>query len=272
VVPASRPGPVPACRTALALSWVRPLGRTAAWSRCSAPGGLCPGSALESVPYRVHPAGPEAGAFQPPGSPRSAVAGQPGGYPPGRVEFTPDGDVKSAVLPRRLAILSRAAAISPAVGRSPGRPGWMGTNPSQRAARATGPASWMHPGHPPGGPRQQAAPRKDTANRHGPGGPIGSTRQTRPVRRRFPAGRDRPGRRRSRAPPARGAGRPRRPDRDDQPPGERTSSCNEITPPDRDAACPASLILVSPPPARPGWRGRSGHPAGRNLVRNARHG
>ncbi len=272
MVPASRPGPVPACRTALALSWVRPLGRTAAWSRCSAPGGLCPGSALESVPYRVHPAGPGARAFQPPGGPRSAVAGQPGGCPPGRVEFTPDGDVEISGAPPQARDLVASRRDLP------------GGGPVSRASRVDGnesvpacgpghrPAARMPPGHPPGGPRHQAAPRKDTANRHGPGDPIGSTRQTRPVRRRFPAGRDRPGRRRSRAPPARGAGRPRRPDRDDQPPGERTSSCNEITPPDRDAACPASLILVSPPPARPGWRGRSGHPAGRNLVRNARHG
>src|SRR5262249_56098684 len=66
-----------------------PVGSTGSATR-----GLYPGSSLEPLTHRVQPAGPGAGALQPPGGPRIAVAGQAGGHPPGGVELTPDDDVE----------------------------------------------------------------------------------------------------------------------------------------------------------------------------------
>ena len=97
------------------------------------------GSALEPLAHRVRPAGPRAGTLQPPGGPRIAIAGQAGGYPPGGVEFTPDGDVEIGGGPpqaRDLVANGRDLADGGPVSRAPGVDG---NDPSQRAARATGP-------------------------------------------------------------------------------------------------------------------------------------
>src|SRR5262249_58476063 len=66
-----------------------PVGSTGSATR-----GLYPGSSLEPLAHRVQPAGPGAGALQPPGGPRIAIARQAGGHPPGGVELTPDDDVE----------------------------------------------------------------------------------------------------------------------------------------------------------------------------------
>src|SRR5262249_61014189 len=66
-----------------------PVGSTGSATR-----GLYPGSSLEPLAHRVQPAGPGAGALQPPGGSRIAVAGQAGGYPPGGGKLTPDDDVE----------------------------------------------------------------------------------------------------------------------------------------------------------------------------------
>ncbi len=52
---------------------------------------------------------------------------------------------KFAVVPRSASIRSRAAAMSSGVAWPPGRSRWIGTKPSQRAARATGPAAGSSP-------------------------------------------------------------------------------------------------------------------------------
>src|SRR5215467_12116720 len=73
--------------------------RTSARSECSATRGLylgpAAGRAMEPFAHRLQPAGPGAGALDPPGGPGRAVPGQVGGHPPGGVEFTPHGDVET---------------------------------------------------------------------------------------------------------------------------------------------------------------------------------
>src|SRR5689334_15471268 len=144
--------PVLACVTTPVCPWCKASGRTAVRSECSATRELYLGSALEPLTHRVQPAGAGAGALQPPSGPRIAVAGQAGGYPPGRIEFTPDGDIEISGGPpqaRDLVANGRDLADSGPVSRAPGVDG---NEPVPAGGSSHRPAARMHPSHPAGGP------------------------------------------------------------------------------------------------------------------------
>src|SRR5260370_4526096 len=130
------------------------------------------GSALEPLAHRVQPAGPGAGALQPPGGSRIAVAGQAGGHPPGRAEFTPDGDIEISGGPpqaRDLVASSRDLADGGPVSRAPGV---NGNEPVPTGGPGHRPAGRMHPGQPASRPGQEAACWKDSADPDGYPGPL----------------------------------------------------------------------------------------------------
>src|SRR5215813_11949070 len=144
-----------------------PVGSTGSATR-----GLYPGSSLEPLTHRVQPAGPGAGALQPPGGPRIAVAGQAGGYPPGGVELTPDDDVEIGGGSPQVRDLVASGRDLGDGGPVPWTPGVDGNEPVPAGGPRHGPAGRMHPGHPAGGPRQAAAGRNDPADPDGYPGPL----------------------------------------------------------------------------------------------------
>src|SRR4029077_14322453 len=140
--------------------------------RRSATGGLDPGFSLEPLADRVQPAGPGAGALQPPGGPRITVAGQAGGYPPGGVEFTPDGDVEiGGGSPQVRDLVANGRDLGDGGPLSPA-PGVDGNEPVPAGGPGHGPAGRMHPGHPAGGPGHAAACPNDSADPDGYPGPL----------------------------------------------------------------------------------------------------
>src|SRR5215468_10889680 len=109
--------------------------RTSARSECSATRGLYLGPATgrvaEPFAHGFQPARLGARTLDPPGGPGRAVPGQVGGYLPGGIEFTPDGDVETRG--------------GPPPAREPEAPGHPGGRKFPAAPRTEGlrPPSWV---------------------------------------------------------------------------------------------------------------------------------